>query len=165
MQETQVPSLGWEDPLEKGMYPLKCSCLENPTVRGSLQARGPWGHEESDTTEQLSDVTTPFFVHWFQLHSFSVPCSGLLYACHSLCLGPDTPSLWQDSSSWCLPPFSVLSCIFKSNYPYLKWSYLFILLFLLFFPFLYLFTLVHPFGPGPCHLIFNRILWHIIYMQ
>ena len=32
MQETQVQSLGWEDPLEKGMAtPLQYSCLENPT--------------------------------------------------------------------------------------------------------------------------------------
>ena len=30
MQETQVRSLGWEDPLENGMvgYPLQYSCLE-----------------------------------------------------------------------------------------------------------------------------------------
>ena len=36
MQETQVQSLGWEDPLEKGMVnPLKYSCLENPMDRGA----------------------------------------------------------------------------------------------------------------------------------
>ena len=31
--ETWVQSLGWEDPLEKGMagYPLQYSCLENST--------------------------------------------------------------------------------------------------------------------------------------
>ena len=34
MQETQVRSLGWEEPLEKGMvYPLQYSCLENPMDR------------------------------------------------------------------------------------------------------------------------------------
>ena len=34
MQETQVRSLGWEDPLEKGMaYPLQYYCLENPMDR------------------------------------------------------------------------------------------------------------------------------------
>ena len=37
MQETQVQSQGWEDPLEKGMAtPLQYSCLENP------MDRGPW---------------------------------------------------------------------------------------------------------------------------
>ena len=32
IQETWVPSLGWEDSLENGElsnYPLQCSCLEN----------------------------------------------------------------------------------------------------------------------------------------
>ena len=39
MQETQVQSLGWEDPLEKEMAtPLQCSCLENPMDRGAWRA-------------------------------------------------------------------------------------------------------------------------------
>ena len=34
-QETQVRSLGWDDPLAKGIgYPLQCSCLRNPMDRG-----------------------------------------------------------------------------------------------------------------------------------
>ena len=38
MQETQVQSLGWKDPLEKGMAtPLQYSCLENPTDKRSLE--------------------------------------------------------------------------------------------------------------------------------
>ena len=35
--ETQVRSLGWEDPLEKG-NPLQYSCLENPMDREARQA-------------------------------------------------------------------------------------------------------------------------------
>ena len=39
MQETQVPSLGWEDPLEIGNgIPLRYSCLENPLDRGAWWA-------------------------------------------------------------------------------------------------------------------------------
>ena len=40
IQETQVRSLDWEDPLEKGMagYPLQNSCLENPMDRGAWWA-------------------------------------------------------------------------------------------------------------------------------
>ena len=39
MQETWVQSLGWEDPLEKGMgYPLQYFCLENSMDRGAWQA-------------------------------------------------------------------------------------------------------------------------------
>ena len=44
MWETWVWSLGWEDPLEKGM----------PTHSRILAWRIPRGHKESDTTEQLS---------------------------------------------------------------------------------------------------------------
>ena len=33
--------------------PLQYSCLENPMDRGALVGCGPWGREESDTTERL----------------------------------------------------------------------------------------------------------------
>ena len=35
MQETQVQSLGQEDPLEKDVNPLQCTCLENSMDRGA----------------------------------------------------------------------------------------------------------------------------------
>ena len=35
--------------------PLQYSCLENPIDR-SLAGYSPWGHKESDTTEQLSTI-------------------------------------------------------------------------------------------------------------
>ena len=53
-QETQIPSLGREDPLEKGMAThssipaWKIPWTEEP---GSCS---PWGGKESDTTEQLT---------------------------------------------------------------------------------------------------------------
>ena len=48
MQETWVQSLGWEDPLEKGMgYPLQYSGLENSM--DSMYSL--WGCKESDMTE------------------------------------------------------------------------------------------------------------------
>jgi len=34
--------------------PLQYSCLENPHGQKSLTGYSPWGHEELDTTEQLS---------------------------------------------------------------------------------------------------------------
>ena len=37
MQEAQVPSLSWEDPLEAG-YPLQYSCLENSMDEQAWQA-------------------------------------------------------------------------------------------------------------------------------
>ena len=43
MQETQVQSLGEEDPLGEGNgYPLQYSCLENLTDREAWEA-SPWG--------------------------------------------------------------------------------------------------------------------------
>ena len=51
MRETWVHSLGWEGPLEKGKAThSKYSGLENSVV----YIYSPWGHKESDTTEQLS---------------------------------------------------------------------------------------------------------------
>ena len=55
MQETWVRSLGQEDPLEEemathsGMLVLKKSHGQR-----SLAGYSPWGHKESDTTEQLT---------------------------------------------------------------------------------------------------------------
>ena len=54
MQETQVRSLDWEDPLEEGMathsgiLAWRILWTEEP---GGLYSS--WGHKESDTTEQL----------------------------------------------------------------------------------------------------------------
>ena len=44
MRETPVRFLGWKDPLEKG----------KATHSSILAWRIPWGHKESDTTEQPS---------------------------------------------------------------------------------------------------------------
>ena len=54
MQETQVRSLNWEHPLEKGMA-THSSILawKNPMDREVWQA-SPQGHKESDRTEQLT---------------------------------------------------------------------------------------------------------------
>ena len=34
--------------------PLQYSCLENPHGQRSLASYSPWGHKESNTTEQLN---------------------------------------------------------------------------------------------------------------
>ena len=54
IQETQVRSLGQEDPLENGMagYPLQNSCLENPTDRGAWWATV---HGVTNSQIKLSD--------------------------------------------------------------------------------------------------------------
>ena len=51
MQETQVGSLGWEDPPGEGNgYPLQNSCLENPMDRGAWWVTVHGITKESDTT-------------------------------------------------------------------------------------------------------------------
>ena len=59
MQETQVLSLGWEDPLEKEMA-THSSILawEIPWMK-SLAGHSPWGCKESDTAEQLTCSCSP----------------------------------------------------------------------------------------------------------
>ena len=45
--------LGLGRPLGEGNgNPLQCSCLENLHGQRNLAGYGPWGHKESDTTEQ-----------------------------------------------------------------------------------------------------------------
>ena len=57
MQETQVLSLGQEDPLERGMATLRGGELHG---QRRLVGYSPWGHKESDMTEQLTLSLTTF---------------------------------------------------------------------------------------------------------
>ena len=54
MQETQVQSLGWEDPLEKGM--AAHSSILAWRVPWTAEVGGPqtWNGKESDTIEELT---------------------------------------------------------------------------------------------------------------
>ena len=54
MRETWVPSLGWEDSLEKGMASHSSILIFWPGEFHGLCS--PWGHKESDMTEQLSQA-------------------------------------------------------------------------------------------------------------
>ena len=53
-----VPSLGWEDPLEKRMATHSSILAWRIPWRRSLVGYSPQGHKESDMTEQL---TLPHF--------------------------------------------------------------------------------------------------------
>ena len=54
VQESQVQSLGGEDPLEKGMATHSSTLAWR--IPGTEEPGGysPWGHKESDTTDQLT---------------------------------------------------------------------------------------------------------------
>ena len=51
MQETQVQSLDWEDPLEKGVTTAPVFLPGEFHGQRSLVGYSPWGHKESDRTE------------------------------------------------------------------------------------------------------------------
>ena len=61
----RVRSLGWEkSPGGGNGNPLQYSCLENPHGLRSLVGYCPWGHKESDMTEQLSTA----YLNHFAVH-------------------------------------------------------------------------------------------------
>ena len=53
----------WKIPWRRAWRPLQDSCLENPMDRGAWQVTlSPWGHKKSDTTEQLTTNTHPWYI-------------------------------------------------------------------------------------------------------
>ena len=54
MQETQVQSLGWEDPLEEEMATHSVFLPGKFHGQKSLMGYSPWGCKELDTTERLN---------------------------------------------------------------------------------------------------------------
>ena len=54
MQETWVPSLGWEDPLEKEMATHPVFLPGELYGQRSLVGYSPWGHKESHMTDRLT---------------------------------------------------------------------------------------------------------------
>ena len=51
--ETQVRSLGWEDPLEEGMATHSCILVWRiPWTEGPRGGYSPWGRTELDMTEE-----------------------------------------------------------------------------------------------------------------
>ena len=66
MQETWVPSLGQEDPLEEGLATHSSSCLENAVDRGGWQ----------DTVHGVTKTQTTLSNEHFQFHVLVIPpCS------------------------------------------------------------------------------------------
>ena len=58
MQETWVRSLGWDDPLEKGMTTTPVFLPGESHGQRSQAGYSPWGYKKSDTTEQLTRART-----------------------------------------------------------------------------------------------------------
>ena len=54
LQETWVQSLGWEDPLDKGMQPTPVFLPGGSHGQKNLVGYSPLGHTESGTTNRLT---------------------------------------------------------------------------------------------------------------
>ena len=54
MQAAWVRSLGWEDPVEKGMATHSSILLGDSYGQKSLEGYSPWGCKESEMTDQLT---------------------------------------------------------------------------------------------------------------
>ena len=81
MRETWVRSLDWEQPLDKGMA-THSSMLAwiIPVDQRNLADDSPWGHKESDMTEQLN------------CHQFNSVAQSCLTLCHPTdCSRPGFP--------------------------------------------------------------------------
>ena len=64
----QVQSLGWEDPLEKGIATLSPVFLPREfREQRSLSGYSPRGHKESDTTEMTNSVLALHFLKLYNL--------------------------------------------------------------------------------------------------
>ena len=63
IQETQVQSLGWKDPLEKGMATSSSILAWESYGQRSLAGYSPWSHKDLDTTERLILLTFTFIMN------------------------------------------------------------------------------------------------------
>ena len=70
MWETQVQSLGREDPLKKEWQPTPVFLLGESQGQRSLVGYSPQGHKESDTTERLHTHTHTHSYACVQCHFF-----------------------------------------------------------------------------------------------
>ena len=94
MQETQVQSLGWKDPLEKEMATHSVFLPGEFHKQRRLVGYSPWGHKESDTTMWLtldSKETKPVSLTGNQSWIFTGRTDG----------EAETPILWPlDEKNW-----------------------------------------------------------------
>ena len=62
MWETWIQSLGWEHPLEEGIVAHSSVLAWRIPWTEELAGYSPWGHKESDVTEQLTLSLSHFMI-------------------------------------------------------------------------------------------------------
>ena len=73
VQETQVPSLGQEYPLEREWLPTPVFLPGEFHGQSSLVGYSPWGHRESNTTEQQTHKCKYIDNSAYDFRGFSCP--------------------------------------------------------------------------------------------
>ena len=63
MQETLIPSLGWENPLEEGMQPIPVELPGESHGQRNPERYSPWGCKKSDPTQATGHAWT--HIHYF----------------------------------------------------------------------------------------------------
>ena len=82
--ETDIRSLGWEDPLEKGWQPTPVFLPGKAHGQRSLVGYSPWGHKESDTPEVTEHIHTYMYVANIYYSVYIIYMYILLYI-HYMC--------------------------------------------------------------------------------
>ena len=116
MQETQVQSLGQDDPWRREWNPLQYSCLENFMDRRAWWARVQ-GIAKSDMTEWLT--SPPFLKQYYEMYinvSFILLFKIVkIFDFSKILVGKFFPSLFP--STWCsYPLFLVFVCCFGVSF-------------------------------------------------
>ena len=105
MQETQVLSLGWEDPLQKGIATHFSILPEEFHGQRSLAGYSPWGRKESDMTEWLILSYPPTMLDSFSYPQVSAEMSPPL---------KDLPLIIPPKEGFSLDTVNIDLCSFKA---------------------------------------------------
>ena len=124
MPETQVQSLGWENPLEKGMATHSSILAGEFHGQRSLAGYSAWDHKESDTTEWLtrSYICVCVCVYVCVLAKLLQLCPALCHPLDCSPLGSSVHGILQARIlEWVAMPLLIYMCVYiYTNTPHWK---------------------------------------------
>ena len=116
MQETQIRSLGREDPLEEGMAAHSSTLAWRIHGQRSLAGYSPWGGKESDSSSQLhfhfQGYCNSGFLSQISAFSLSLENHTLYNTVSTLCWGHQLLNLIHMT----LSPLTIILCQYSNNF-------------------------------------------------
>ena len=94
MRETQVQSLGGEDPWRRKWQPTPVFLPRKSHGWRSLIGYSPWGHKESDMTERLHFTSLHGYIHWPIFYPWNTQSSEGSLLC------PQSDRQWVAEPGW-----------------------------------------------------------------